>query len=83
MAHGPGHLEQQQPAEPSQLISRHAHADAPNTPAPASLRQCPKDRSGTRQPRAAIIGKPPTEHKAALAAPEARDPVFATSATGG
>jgi hypothetical protein len=69
MPHGPGHLEQQQPAEPSQLISRHAHADAPNTGVPASP-QWPDDRSGTGQPRAAIIGKHPTEHKAALAARE-------------
>jgi hypothetical protein len=34
MAHGPGHLEQQQPAEPTQLISCRPHADAPNTGAP-------------------------------------------------
>ena len=70
MPHRPGHLEQQQPAEPSQLITRHAHADAPNTGAPASPPQWPDDPSGTRQPRAAIIGKHPTEHKAALAARE-------------
>jgi len=52
------------------LISRHAPADAPNTGVPASPQQWPDDRSGTRQPRAAIIGKHPTEHKAALAARE-------------
>lgn len=60
MAHGPGHLEQQQPADPSQLISRHAPADAPNTGAPASPRHPRDDRSGARQPRINITGKHPT-----------------------
>jgi len=50
------------------LITRHAHADAPNAGAPASQGQRPDDRSKTWQPRATIIRKHPTEHKAALAA---------------
>jgi hypothetical protein len=64
------------------LITRHAHADTPNTGAPASPPQWPDDPTGTRQPRAAITGKHPTEHEPALAARELRDPVFANLATG-
>ena len=47
MAHGPGHLEQQQPAQPSRLIGPHAHADAPNTGAARHHnRRTPDDKKG-------------------------------------
>jgi hypothetical protein len=56
MAHGPGHLEQQQPAIPSPLISRHAHADAEHgragaatTPAGQPLRITTATRQHHRQ----------------------------------